>query len=115
MRRSTRWPNSRHWRALRSFKPLELDDESVTDESGTRTRSLAADRGHASPSLRSPCRTVRVSEWRPPPYLIDEFLADMSGGDNVVATVFVDADAMYRADGPAEYQVIGETEFANGQ
>jgi predicted TIM-barrel fold metal-dependent hydrolase len=29
--------------------------------------------------------------------------------------VFVDADAMYRADGPAEYRVIGETEFANGQ
>jgi L-fuconolactonase len=47
-------------------------------------------------------------------YLIDELLQDMSG-HNVVATVFVDADAMYRADGPAEYRVIGETEFANGQ
>jgi predicted TIM-barrel fold metal-dependent hydrolase len=48
-------------------------------------------------------------------YLIDEFLQDANGGHNVVATVFVDADAMYRADGPAEYRVIGETEFANGQ
>jgi L-fuconolactonase len=48
-------------------------------------------------------------------YLIDEMLQDMSGGHNIVATVFVDADAMYRADGPAEYRVVGETEFANGQ
>src|SRR5262245_34314561 len=48
-------------------------------------------------------------------YLIDEFLQDTSGGHNIVATVFVDADAMYRADGPAEYRVVGETEFANGQ
>jgi L-fuconolactonase len=48
-------------------------------------------------------------------YLIDELLEDMDGGHNIIATVFVDADAMYRADGPAEYRVIGETEFANGQ
>lgn len=48
-------------------------------------------------------------------YLIDELLQDMNGGHNIVATVFVDADAMYRADGPAEYRVVGETEFANGQ
>lgn len=48
-------------------------------------------------------------------YLIDELVQDMSSGHNVVATVFVDADAMYRADGPSEYRVVGETEFANGQ
>jgi L-fuconolactonase len=49
-------------------------------------------------------------------YLIDEMLADIeASGHHVVATVFVDADAMYRQDGPAEYRVIGETEFANGQ
>lgn len=48
-------------------------------------------------------------------YLIDELLGDMGGGHNVIATVYVDADAMYRADGPAEYRVVGETEFANGQ
>jgi len=48
-------------------------------------------------------------------YLIDELLQDMGGGHRIAATVFVDADAMYRADGPAEYRVVGETEFANGQ
>jgi len=48
-------------------------------------------------------------------YLIDELLQDMCGGHNIAATVFVDADAMYRAEGPAEYRVVGETEFANGQ
>jgi len=48
-------------------------------------------------------------------YLIDEMLQDIGGDHNIVATVFVDADAMYRADGPAEYRVVGETEFANGQ
>ena len=47
-------------------------------------------------------------------YLIDELLDDMRG-HNVVATVFVDGDAMYRADGPPEYRVVGETEFVNGQ
>src|SRR5262245_19162967 len=48
-------------------------------------------------------------------YLIDQLLDDMNTGHNIVATVFVDADAMYRADGPPEYRVVGETEFANGQ
>ena len=47
-------------------------------------------------------------------YLIDELLADMKG-HNVVATINVDGDAMYRADGPEEYRVVGETEFVNGQ
>jgi len=48
-------------------------------------------------------------------YLIDEMLDDMDSGHHVVATVFVDAAAMYRADGPEDYRVVGETEFANGQ
>jgi L-fuconolactonase len=49
-------------------------------------------------------------------YLLDELLADIEGGGhNVVATVHADADAMYRADGPRELRVIGETEFINGQ
>jgi L-fuconolactonase len=48
-------------------------------------------------------------------YLIDELLNDMSSGHNVVATVHVDGDSMYRADGPEEYRVVGETEFINGQ
>ena len=47
-------------------------------------------------------------------YLIDELLDDTGTGHNVVATVHVDAAAMYRLDGPREYRVVGETEFING-
>ena len=48
-------------------------------------------------------------------YLLDELLADIGDRHNVVATVHADAAAMYRADGPREYRVVGETEFINGQ
>lgn len=47
-------------------------------------------------------------------YLLDDLLADTGSGHNVVATVFVDCMAFYRADGPAELKSLGETEFANG-
>jgi len=47
-------------------------------------------------------------------YLLPDLLADTGSGHNVVATVFVDCMAFYRADGPDELKPIGETEFANG-
>ncbi len=47
-------------------------------------------------------------------YLLDELLADTGSGHNVVATVFVDCMAFYRADGPDAFKPVGETEFANG-
>lgn len=47
-------------------------------------------------------------------YLLDEFLADVRTGHNVVATVFVECNAMYRADGPAEMRPVGQTEFVAG-
>lgn len=47
-------------------------------------------------------------------YLLDELLADMGSGHNVVATVFVECGAMYRADGPDHLKPVGETEFVNG-
>ena len=47
-------------------------------------------------------------------YMFDELLADVNSGHNVVATVFVECTAMYRADGPVELRPIGETEFVNG-
>ena len=50
-------------------------------------------------------------QWR---YLIDELLADTNSGHNIAATVFVQCRAMHRADGPAEMQPVGETEFVNG-
>ena len=50
--------------------------------------------------------------WR---YLFDEYVADVSGsGHNVIASVFMQCQAMYRADGPTSTRVVGETEFVNG-
>ncbi len=47
-------------------------------------------------------------------YLLDEFTADLYTGHNVVATVFAECLAMYRADGPAALRPVGETEFVAG-
>ncbi len=49
--------------------------------------------------------------WR---YLLDELLADMGQGHNIVATVFVQCRAMHRAAGPEAMKPVGETEFVNG-
>jgi L-fuconolactonase len=47
-------------------------------------------------------------------YLLQDLLDDIGGGHNVIATVFVECAAMYRASGPAEMKPVGETEFVNG-
>lgn len=47
-------------------------------------------------------------------YLLDELLADVRSGHNVVSTVFVECASMYRADGPEPMRPVGETEFVNG-
>ena len=47
-------------------------------------------------------------------YLLDELLADVDSGHNVVSTVFMECGAMYRADGPEALRPVGETEFVNG-
>jgi L-fuconolactonase len=47
-------------------------------------------------------------------YLFDEFRADFESGHKVLATVFVQCDAMYRTDGDPDYAPVGETEFVNG-
>lgn len=47
-------------------------------------------------------------------YLLDEFLADVTSGHNVRATVFVECGAMYRAAGSEAMKSVGEVEFANG-
>lgn len=44
-------------------------------------------------------------------YLADELLADLSTGHRVVATVFAEAQTMYRKDGPEPLRPVGETEF----
>src|SRR3954467_12970839 len=47
-------------------------------------------------------------------YLIEEFLAALASGHNVIATVYVEARSMYRAGGPEALRPVGEVEFANG-
>lgn len=49
-----------------------------------------------------------------PRYLLDEIVADVSGGHNIVSTVFIECGAMFRADGPENFRCVGETEFVNG-
>ncbi len=41
-------------------------------------------------------------------------MADTTSGHNVIATVFVECGAFYKADGPVELRPVGETEFVNG-
>ena len=47
-------------------------------------------------------------------YLLPDLLVDTGSGHLVESTVFVECGSFYRADGPPELRVIGETEFVNG-
>lgn len=47
-------------------------------------------------------------------YLIHELAEDVNSGHNVIATVFIEAGSMYRADGPEAMKPVGEVEFVNG-
>ena len=49
--------------------------------------------------------------WR---YMLDDLLADLNSGHNIVATVFVQCRAFHRASGPEALKPVGETEFVNG-
>jgi L-fuconolactonase len=47
-------------------------------------------------------------------YELAEFLEDLSTGHNVVATVFSEVKAMYRAEGPDAMKPVGQVEYVNG-
>ena len=47
-------------------------------------------------------------------YMIDEVTSDMGSGHNVVQSLFVEVDSMYRASGPPEMRPVGEVEWARG-
>ncbi len=47
-------------------------------------------------------------------YLTHELAEDVHSGHNVIATVFIEAGSMYRADGPSAMKPVGEVEFVNG-
>ena len=44
-------------------------------------------------------------------YLLDELLADVNSGHNIVATVLIQCGSGYRTTGPEEMRSIGESEF----
>ena len=46
-------------------------------------------------------------------FLLPEFLATVTTGHRIVATVAVETAVMYRPDGPEELRAVGETEFLN--
>src|SRR5881392_2824828 len=56
-------------------------------------------------------RTTRIPYQR---YLLHELADDMRSGHNVRSTVFLEARAMYRPDGPEELRPVGEVEFVQG-
>ena len=47
-------------------------------------------------------------------YLIEELAEDVASGHNIIATVFIEAGSMHRADGPLAERPVGEVEFVNG-
>ena len=56
-------------------------------------------------------RTDRIPYQR---YLLHDLAADIHSGHHVRSTVFIEARAMYRADGPEELRPVGEVEFVQG-
>ena len=46
-------------------------------------------------------------------YLLEELVADLTSGHNVVATVFMQCGWMHRKDGPVEFRPVGETGVVN--
>ena len=56
-------------------------------------------------------RSERIPYHR---YLLQELTADVNRGHHVRSTVFIEARAMYRPDGPAELRPVGEIEFVQG-
>jgi hypothetical protein len=46
-------------------------------------------------------------------YVMEELLADLASGHNVVATVFMQCGWKHRSDGPEDFRPVGETEVVN--
>jgi len=67
-----------------------------------------------SPSLGLATAILVPTLRRRSRYLFEEYLADINSGHNIRASVFVEAHAMYRADGPSQLRSVGEVEFVNG-
>lgn len=57
---------------------------------------------------------IRKSHRHARHYMLKELLEDVSGGHNILQTVFIECGSMYRKDGPLEMRPIGQTEFVQG-
>jgi L-fuconolactonase len=51
---------------------------------------------------------------RSPYYVFDQLLADTQSGHNIIATVFMECGAFYRAGADEALKPVGEVEFVNG-
>lgn len=47
-------------------------------------------------------------------YMLDDYLEDVRAGHRIVASVYVEASAFHRKDGPQVLKPLGEIEYANG-
>ncbi len=72
------------------------------------------DRTSLLPHLPAPTHGFEQIIRRGPRYLLDELLADLNSGHNVIATVYMECGAFYRPDGPAHLKPVGEVEAVNG-
>ena len=57
---------------------------------------------------------VPVFAREPRHYLLNELLGDIGGGHNIVKTVFLECNSMYRKSGLEAMRWVGETEFVQG-
>lgn len=90
--------------------PLSEVMRPVVDEAGERTSGGA----HCATSRPGGAVDPAALGWQKR-YTIDDVVADVvSGGHNIVATVFLECGAMFRANGPLEMRCVGETEFVSG-
>ena len=47
-------------------------------------------------------------------YMLDDYLADVTAGHRIVASVYCETQTFSRNDGPLALRPLGEVEFANG-
>jgi L-fuconolactonase len=72
--------------------------------------ALAAMEARDSIAARALARTCRLR----PRYLFDELRTDLNSGHNICASIFVEANTMYRARGAEAMKSVGEVEYVNG-
>lgn len=77
-----------------------------------RNGSASLRKKSSSPSSRSPTRIITSGITRGADALLDELLADVNSGHNIIATV--QCGSGYRTGGPEEMRPIGESEFVRG-